>query len=474
MTNFNFLLNNLSYLSSEDLVGRPMDSTCFRSAPVPPSFRLRLHPLRMVATLLLLLCLGVGEVWGAVTPLSLPHTWEATDGRDAYTEDLGCSKSGLGSDYKSEGTYLKFDGTGDYLIIQLADAPSKLTYNIKGNTFSGGTFKVQQSSDGSSYSDLASYTSDFDGSKEHSLASTTRYIKFIYTTKSSGNVGLGTIGITKKPAAATITLNNYSGSATTTGYYSGDDFTLPSTNNYTCGTKTFVGWSTVEVAATNTKPTSNFYELGEEVTLGATNTFYAVFANTAAGGTAWTKATSIAVGDIVVFTYGTTSSATELTGVTTSGTTIGTATARTKIPDNIAGTFPLTIESGNNSGSLALKNGTNYLSWSAGNSLTTSTTKDNASSWTVNVSSGDFTLTNVGTTNRILQYNPSSPRWACYTTSQATFQIYKQTTLVTYSNYATSCCTQLGSINGSVLWSNGTLLGGGRFSRSVGRTLRVD
>ena len=65
MTNFNFLLNNLSYLSSEDLVGRPMDSTCFRSAPVPPSFRLRLHPLRMVATLLLILFLGVGEVLGA-------------------------------------------------------------------------------------------------------------------------------------------------------------------------------------------------------------------------------------------------------------------------------------------------------------------------------------------------------------------------------------------------------------------------
>ena len=71
MTNFNFLLNNLSYLSNEDLVVRPMDSTCFRSAPVPPSFRLRLHPLRMVATLLLLLCLGVGNVWGTGATVAL-------------------------------------------------------------------------------------------------------------------------------------------------------------------------------------------------------------------------------------------------------------------------------------------------------------------------------------------------------------------------------------------------------------------
>ena len=70
MTNFNFLFRNLSYLSSEDLVGRPMDSTCFRSAPVPPSFCLRLHPLRMVATLLLILCVGVGNVWGETITLT--------------------------------------------------------------------------------------------------------------------------------------------------------------------------------------------------------------------------------------------------------------------------------------------------------------------------------------------------------------------------------------------------------------------
>ncbi|MBR1929136.1 MAG: InlB B-repeat-containing protein [Paludibacteraceae bacterium] len=80
-------------------------------------------------------------------------------------------------------------------------------------------------------------------------------------------------------ANATITLNNYTGSATTTGYYAGDSFTLPSTNSYSCNDKTFVGWSTVEIATPSaTKPASNFYEPGASVTLGATNTFYAVFA----------------------------------------------------------------------------------------------------------------------------------------------------------------------------------------------------
>lgn len=87
MTNFNFLLNNLSYLSNEDLVVRPMDSTCFRSAPVPPSFRLRLHPLRMVATLLLLLCLSVGEVWGATSYKLTAVTSVSAGNKYVFVED---------------------------------------------------------------------------------------------------------------------------------------------------------------------------------------------------------------------------------------------------------------------------------------------------------------------------------------------------------------------------------------------------
>lgn len=86
-------------------------------------------------------------------------------------------------------------------------------------------------------------------------------------------------------AKATITLNNYSGSAPT-DKYPGETWTLPSTNSFSCNDKTFVGWSTVPVAETNTKPTSNFYEPGASVTLAANNTFYAVFAEVS-GGT-WT------------------------------------------------------------------------------------------------------------------------------------------------------------------------------------------
>ncbi len=85
--------------------------------------------------------------------------------------------------------------------------------------------------------------------------------------------------------AATISFENAGTPApTTTGYYVDDSYTLPSSNNYSCsGGKTFIGWSTVPVASQDTKPSSNFHEPGASVTLGASQTFYAVFANATPG-----------------------------------------------------------------------------------------------------------------------------------------------------------------------------------------------
>ena len=78
---------------------------------------------------------------------------------------------------------------------------------------------------------------------------------------------------------AEITFENMGSPApATTGYYVGDTYTLPSENDFTCGDKTFVGWSTVPIDNSVNKPTTNFYEPGASVTLGATNKFYAVFA----------------------------------------------------------------------------------------------------------------------------------------------------------------------------------------------------
>ena len=120
----------------------------------------------------------------------------AFDGGKADVETtLGLTHTGLGSDY-SYSPKLKFDGAGDELILKINDNPSVLTFDIKGNSFSEGTFTVQTSANGVTYTDLKSYTEL--GTVSHEtldLASTVRYIKWIYTSKSGGNVALGRIGV---------------------------------------------------------------------------------------------------------------------------------------------------------------------------------------------------------------------------------------------------------------------------------------
>ncbi|MBO6074660.1 MAG: InlB B-repeat-containing protein, partial [Paludibacteraceae bacterium] len=169
---------------------------------------------RWLVTIMFLLTLGISQMWGAVTALTIPKSWDTSDGKSAYTDALGCTLNSIGSDYSSA-PKLKFDATGDYIIIQIASAPAYTTFNIKGNPGSGswsGTFKVQESANGSTYTDAASYTSLANSStlETVSLKSTTRYIKYYLVTKSNGNVGLG--GITIK-ARTTVTLDKNGGSA---------------------------------------------------------------------------------------------------------------------------------------------------------------------------------------------------------------------------------------------------------------------
>ena len=119
----------------------------------------------------------------------LPFEWNDT------STPTGVTTSGIGT-YTSAPN-LKFDSTGDYIILKLNEAPGTLTFDIKGNGFSGGTFTVQTSTDGENYTDLETYTSLSDTQNEsfESLSSDVRYIKWIYTNKSSGNVALGNIKV---------------------------------------------------------------------------------------------------------------------------------------------------------------------------------------------------------------------------------------------------------------------------------------
>ena len=120
--------------------------------------------------------------------------FEFDGGKADVDGTAGLTQNDLGGDYGSS-PKLKFDGTGDYLILHFDGTPGKLTFDIKGNSFSGGTFTVQTSEDGETYADLETYTtlSDTQSEEFNNLGENVRYIKWIYTEKSSGNVALGNI-----------------------------------------------------------------------------------------------------------------------------------------------------------------------------------------------------------------------------------------------------------------------------------------
>ena len=137
---------------------------------------------------------------GVVVPVSefatLPF---AFDGVRADIEDTdGLTQDGLGTDYKNS-PYLKFDGSGDYVVLAFDERPGVLTFNIQGNSFSGGTFQVQASEDGVEYGTVATYTElgTLEAKTISDLGEDIRYIKWIYKEKVSGNVALGGINLAK-------------------------------------------------------------------------------------------------------------------------------------------------------------------------------------------------------------------------------------------------------------------------------------
>lgn len=130
---------------------------------------------------------------------TLPFEFDGGVGTIATTN--GLTQTGLGDDYGSS-PKLKFDDTDDELVLHFDGVPGTLTFDIKGNGFSGGKFTVQTSKDGETYTDLESYTTLSTTQSEEftNLASDIRYIKWVYTEKVNGNVALGNISLTQYEA----------------------------------------------------------------------------------------------------------------------------------------------------------------------------------------------------------------------------------------------------------------------------------
>ena len=274
-----------------------------------------------------------------------------------------------------------------------------------------------------------------------------------YAQNTSGTSTVNVVFVQKQEAS--ITLFEAGATQSITGKYVGDSYQLPSTTTATCGDKTFVGWSTVEVDNSAAKPPTNFYEPGVSVTLAASNTFYAVFAEGGgAGTTSWEKTdiSNITSIDEVVITMSKVGSDSK--------------TYTYAMMNNNGTSNPPTAETVTVSGSAIISEVYDSYKWNISNSsgnLTIypiGTTEkwlycNNANEGVRVGTNANKTFTISGNylkntaTSRYVGVYITNPDWRCYTTNTGTSNIanqtlafYKKTTTASYENYTTTCATE--------------------------------
>lgn len=133
----------------------------------------------------------------------LPTFWDFdTPIPEGWTESLGTTGN---TRYPGGaiGQACRLDNTGEFVLIHFAEEPGLLTYWVKGQNSGGawqGTFTVQQSENGSSWTTLRTFANDMPTATYTQYtdqpAASSRYIRFFYTLKVSGhNVALDEVSL---------------------------------------------------------------------------------------------------------------------------------------------------------------------------------------------------------------------------------------------------------------------------------------
>jgi len=156
---------------------------------------------------------SISEVYSQATlPLSRT-TWNAgnptgwtSSGTGSYTSSFACTGNNMG----------RLDSDNDYYEVHftVADGDAILVeYTLKGAGFSGGDFDVEYSHDGSTWVNLSSFGtlsgSCADEDDTYTASGTDSYVRFYYTDKVSGNVGLDDVAISLNTTTTPITLASF-------------------------------------------------------------------------------------------------------------------------------------------------------------------------------------------------------------------------------------------------------------------------
>jgi endonuclease I len=150
---------------------------------------------------------------GAATPTGWTFVPTGGNGNTNYTGSSACDGA----------SSLRLDAANEALVIFLGQQPGAVSYQIGGSTSGSpfeGTFVVQESVDGTAYTNMASYT-DADLSVSSCLSATvtpsnplSRYIRFFFQNKVSGsNVKLDEISIAT-PVITTASIDVKQGTST--------------------------------------------------------------------------------------------------------------------------------------------------------------------------------------------------------------------------------------------------------------------
>ncbi|NVO03976.1 MAG: endonuclease [Bacteroidetes bacterium] len=185
----------------------------------------------------------------------------------------------------------RLDGTGEYLQIFFSDVPGVLTYYMKGTATSApaftGSFTVEESIDGTTWTTLQNFTSMNSAFTlyTNNVTSTSRYVRFFYTTKVSGsNVALDQVSLTK--AVLPIDINVKQGA---TNIINGGTFSIGTSASTIFNLENLGASGTLNISSSpiTGADAANFSVTGMAASVAAagTSTFTVNFAPTGAIGT---------------------------------------------------------------------------------------------------------------------------------------------------------------------------------------------
>ncbi|MFM7233297.1 MAG: endonuclease, partial [Flavobacteriales bacterium] len=168
---------------------------------------------KTIQTMMVVLMLAANV--SAFAQAILPASWNFdVNPPVGWTESLGASNTRYANGQNGQACRLDF--TADYVLLEFAEEPGALTYYLKGQNSGGafqGTFTVEESVDGSTFTPLRSLVGAALPATAFTLftdnpAASTRYIRWYFTEKISGhNVALDEITLAMPTAGAAQKIN---------------------------------------------------------------------------------------------------------------------------------------------------------------------------------------------------------------------------------------------------------------------------